>query len=200
MGIRKHKPTTPGRQGNSVADREGHQVDHEKALLAPGFEEGVAAASTGASPRHRAAATSSATASSTSAGTRTASCRPRWRRSSTTNRHRPRPCSTTSTGRSATSWRRPASGWGTRWSGEGADIKPGNALPLKNIPVGTIVHSIELRPGGEAQMGRSARSGIQLLAKEGTLATLRMPSGEIRQVLTTCRAAASARSATPSRS
>ena len=73
-------------------------------------------------------------------------------------------------------------------SGEGADIKPGNALPLKNIPVGTIVHNVELRPGGGAKMGRSAGSGIQLLAKEGTLATLRMPSGEIRQVLTTCRA------------
>jgi large subunit ribosomal protein L2 len=73
-------------------------------------------------------------------------------------------------------------------SGEGADIKPGNALPLKNIPVGTIVHNVELRPGGGAKMGRSAGSGIQLLAKEGTLATLRMPSGEIRQVLTACRA------------
>src|ERR671928_1317479 len=73
-------------------------------------------------------------------------------------------------------------------SGEGADIKPGNALPLKNIPVGTIVHNVELRPGGGAKMGRSAGSGIQLLAKEGSLATLRMPSGEIRQVLTDCRA------------
>src|SRR6266536_3117675 len=67
-------------------------------------------------------------------------------------------------------------------SGEGADIKPGNALPLKNIPVGTIVHNVELRPGGGAKMARSAGSGIQLLAKEGLLATLRMPSGEIRQV------------------
>jgi large subunit ribosomal protein L2 len=73
-------------------------------------------------------------------------------------------------------------------SGEGADIKPGNALPLKNIPVGTIVHNVEMRPGGGAKMGRSAGSGIQLLAKEGALATLRMPSGEIRQVLTACRA------------
>src|SRR5919204_6365753 len=58
-------------------------------------------------------------------------------------------------------------------SGAGADIKPGNALPLKNIPVGTIVHNVELRPGGGAKLGRSAGSGIQLLAKEGKLATLR---------------------------
>ena len=73
-------------------------------------------------------------------------------------------------------------------SGEGADIKPGNALPLKNIPLGTMVHNIELRPGGGAKMARSAGAGVQLLAKEGNLATLRLPSGEIRQVHLACRA------------
>jgi large subunit ribosomal protein L2 len=73
-------------------------------------------------------------------------------------------------------------------SGEGADIKPGNALPLRSIPVGTMVHAVELRPGGGAKMGRSAGVAIQLLAKEGGRATLRMPSGEIRQVEVTCRA------------
>jgi large subunit ribosomal protein L2 len=73
-------------------------------------------------------------------------------------------------------------------SGEGADIKPGNALPLRSIPVGTLVHAVELRPGGGAKMGRSAGVAIQLLAKEGGRATLRMPSGEIRQVEVTCRA------------
>ena len=73
-------------------------------------------------------------------------------------------------------------------SGEGADIKPGNALPLKNIPVGTVVHAIELRPGGGAKLARSAGSGTQLVAKDGPLATLRLPSGEIRQVQVTCRA------------
>src|SRR6266705_1604083 len=52
-------------------------------------------------------------------------------------------------------------------SGEGADIKPGNALPLKNIPLGTMVHNVELRPGGGAKMGRSAGSAIQLVAKDG---------------------------------
>src|SRR6266700_2229121 len=73
-------------------------------------------------------------------------------------------------------------------SGEGADIKPGNALPLRSIPVGTMVHAVELRPGGGAKMGRSAGVAIQLLAKEGGRATLRMPSGEIRLVEVTCRA------------
>jgi large subunit ribosomal protein L2 len=73
-------------------------------------------------------------------------------------------------------------------SGEGADIKPGNALPLRNIPVGTIVHAVELRPGGGAKLGRSAGNRIQLLAKEGQKAALRLPSGEIRLVLAECRA------------
>jgi large subunit ribosomal protein L2 len=73
-------------------------------------------------------------------------------------------------------------------SGEGADIKPGNALPLRSIPVGTMVHAVELRPGGGAKLGRSAGVAIQLLAKEGSRATLRMPSGEIRLVEVACRA------------
>ena len=73
-------------------------------------------------------------------------------------------------------------------SGEGADIRPGNALPLRNIPVGTIVHAVELRPGGGAKLGRSAGNRVQLLAKEGKKAALRLPSGEIRLVLAECRA------------
>ena len=73
-------------------------------------------------------------------------------------------------------------------SGEKADIRPGNALPLRNIPVGTEVHAIELRPGGGAKMGRSAGVKVQLLAKEGKTAALRLPSGEIRLVLADCRA------------
>jgi large subunit ribosomal protein L2 len=73
-------------------------------------------------------------------------------------------------------------------SGEGADIRPGNALPLRNIPVGTTVHAVELRPGGGAKMGRSAGNRVQLLAKEGKNAALRLPSGEIRLVLADCRA------------
>jgi large subunit ribosomal protein L2 len=67
-------------------------------------------------------------------------------------------------------------------SGSGADIRPGNALPLRNIPAGTTVHAIELRPGGGAKLARSAGASVQLVAKEGDFALLRLPSGEMRNV------------------
>ncbi|WP_341856226.1 50S ribosomal protein L2 [Brachybacterium sp. GPGPB12] len=67
-------------------------------------------------------------------------------------------------------------------NGVGADIKPGNNLPLKNIPLGTVVHAIELRPGGGAKIARSAGASVRLVAKEGPYAQPRMPSGEIRNV------------------
>lgn len=73
-------------------------------------------------------------------------------------------------------------------AGESADIKPGNNLALRNIPVGTTVHAVELRPGGGAKLGRSAGAAIQLVAREGKTATLRMPSGEMRMVDVRCRA------------
>ena len=73
-------------------------------------------------------------------------------------------------------------------SGERADIRPGNALPLRNIPVGTIVHAVELQPGAGARLARSAGTGIQVMAKEGRYATLRLPSGEMRLVLAACKA------------
>ncbi|AVZ40064.1 MAG: 50S ribosomal protein L2 [Dietzia sp.] len=73
-------------------------------------------------------------------------------------------------------------------SGVGSDIKVGNNLPLRNIPAGTVVHAVELRPGGGAKMARAAGAGIQLLGKEGAYASLRMPSGEIRRVDVRCRA------------
>ena len=73
-------------------------------------------------------------------------------------------------------------------AGTESDIKPGNNLPLRNIPVGTQVHAVELRPGGGAKLGRSAGAGIQLVAREGKYATLRMPSGEMRMVDVRCRA------------
>ena len=73
-------------------------------------------------------------------------------------------------------------------SGPGADIRPGNALPLASIPVGTVVHAIELKPAGGAKMARSAGAGVQLIAKEGGLATLRLPSGEVRMVDARCKA------------
>ena len=73
-------------------------------------------------------------------------------------------------------------------SGPGADIKAGNALPLENIPTGTLVHNVELKPGQGAKMARSAGAGVQLVAKDQGYGVLRLPSGEMRRVLLTCRA------------
>ncbi len=76
----------------------------------------------------------------------------------------------------------------TVMSGEKAEIKPGNALPLKNIPVGTFVHNIELTPGRGAQLVRAAGTAAQIMAKEGDYAHIRLPSGEIRLIHLKCRA------------
>ena len=73
-------------------------------------------------------------------------------------------------------------------SGAGADIKPGNTLPITNIPVGTLIHNIEIKPGHGGQMVRSAGTAAQLMAKEGVYAQVRLPSGEVRKVLINCRA------------
>ena len=71
---------------------------------------------------------------------------------------------------------------------ERADIRPGNTMPLANVPLGTIVHNIELKPGKGGQIVRSAGAGAQLMAKEGNLAQLRLPSGEMRNVMAICKA------------
>ena len=76
----------------------------------------------------------------------------------------------------------------TLLSGEGVDIRPGNTLPIKSIPVGTIVHNVEAQPGSGGQMIRAAGSFGQLMAKEGAYAQIRMPSGEVRAVLQECKA------------
>ncbi len=73
-------------------------------------------------------------------------------------------------------------------SGQGSDIKPGNAMPMRFIPVGTTIHNIELRPGQGGKIGRSAGMAVQLVAKEGEFATVRLPSTEMRRVLIDCRA------------
>jgi len=73
-------------------------------------------------------------------------------------------------------------------SGDSADIKPGNSLPLGRIPVGTIIHNVELRAGQGGRMGRAAGTAIQLVAKDGEMATLRLPSSEMRMVRAECRA------------
>ena len=73
-------------------------------------------------------------------------------------------------------------------SGENADIKPGNALPLANMPVGTLIHNIELKPGKGGQLVRAAGNAAQLMAKEGDYAQIRLPSGEVRAVSIKCKA------------
>ncbi|HVB00489.1 MAG TPA: 50S ribosomal protein L2 [Acidimicrobiales bacterium] len=73
-------------------------------------------------------------------------------------------------------------------SGQGADIRPGNALPMRYIPVGSVLHNVELRPGGGGKMARAAGMSVQLVAKEGAYATLRLPSTEMRRVPIDCRA------------
>ena len=73
-------------------------------------------------------------------------------------------------------------------SGQGSDVKPGNAMPMRFLPVGTVIHNVELRPGQGGKMGRSAGMAIQLVAKDGQFATVRLPSTEMRRVLIDCRA------------
>ena len=73
-------------------------------------------------------------------------------------------------------------------SGDNVDILPGNALPLKNIPLGTMLHNVELKPGKGGQIARSAGSSVQLVAKEGDYASVKMPSGEIRHIAMVCYA------------
>jgi large subunit ribosomal protein L2 len=73
-------------------------------------------------------------------------------------------------------------------SGDGVDIRPGNTLPIKSIPVGTVIHNVEMQPGSGGQMIRSAGSFGQLMAKEGTYAQIRLPSGEVRKVMQECKA------------
>jgi len=73
-------------------------------------------------------------------------------------------------------------------TGEKAEIKVGNAIPLKNIPVGTTVHNVEMKPGKGAQLARSAGNAVQIAAKEGNFATLRLPSGEMRMIRADCKA------------
>src|SRR6187397_3385768 len=71
-------------------------------------------------------------------------------------------------------------------AGDNVDILPGNALPLKNIPLGTMLHNVELKPGKGGQIARSAGSSVQLVAKEGDYASVKMPSGEIRHIAMVC--------------
>jgi large subunit ribosomal protein L2 len=190
MGIRKHKPTTPGRRGSSVADFvEVTKTTPEKSLLTPSPRKGGRNVHGRITTRHQ------------GGGHKQRYRVIDFRRTKDGVPARVAGIEYDPNRTAHIALLHYADGekayiiaptrlrvGDTVESGEGADIKPGNALPLRNIPVGTVVHNIELRPGGGAKLARSAGSGVQLVAKEGPLATLRLPSGEIRQVQVACRA------------
>ncbi len=191
MAIRKHKPTTPGRRGSSVADFvEVTRSTPEKSLVRPLSKSGGRNASGRITTRH------------IGGGHKRAYRVIDFRRADKDGvnakvahiEYDPNRTAriallhyTDGEKRYIIAPNRLRQG-DTVENGPSADIKPGNNLPLRNIPVGTVIHGIELRPGGGAKIARSAGARVQLVAKEGGLAQLRMPSGEIRNVDARCRA------------
>src|SRR5947209_17383334 len=191
MGIRKYKPTTPGRRGSSVADfAEVTRSTPEKSLVRPLHSKGGRNNSGKVMVRHQ------------GGGHKRAYRLIDFRRHDKDGvpakvahiEYDPNRTSRIALLHYADGEKRyilapQGLQQGDRVeNGPGADIKPGNALPLRSIPTGTVIHAIEMRPGGGAKIARSAGAGVQLLAKEGGYAQLRMPSGEIRRVDATCRA------------
>jgi large subunit ribosomal protein L2 len=191
MGIRRYKPTTPGRRGASVADFvEVTRAEPEKALVRPVHSKGGRNVHGRVTARHQ------------GGGHKRAYRLVDFRRADKDGvpakvahiEYDPNRTARIALLHFADGEKRyilaPArlrQGDAVE-SGPSSDIKPGNNLPLRNIPVGTVVHAIELRPGGGAKIARSAGAAVQLVAKEGPLAQLRMPSGEIRNVDVRCRA------------
>ena len=171
MGVRKYKPTTPGRRGASVSSvRRAHARPSPRSRSSRRAATRPAATSTGGSPR----------------ATRAAGHKRRYRvdrlppeqgrRAGEGRAHRVRPEPQRAHRAAALRRRREALHHRARrasrqgdplMSGPDAEIRPGNALPLRNIPVGTVVHAIELKPGAGAKMARSAGASVQLMAKEG---------------------------------
>src|SRR5947199_5583548 len=191
MAIRKYKPTTPGRRGSSVADFvEITRTEPEKSLVRPLHSNGGSNNAGRVTVRHQVG------------GHKRAYRLIDFRRNDKDGvpakvahiEYDPNRTSRIALLHYADGEKRyiiaPAKlkQGDTVEAGPRADIKVGNNLPLRNIPTGTVIHAIELRPGGGAKLARSAGSSIQLLGKEGTYASLRMPSGEIRRVDVRCRA------------
>ena len=191
MAIRKYKPTTPGRRGGSVADfAELTRSEPEKSLVRPLSKSGGRNSSGRVTTRHH------------GGGHKRAYRVIDFRRNDKDGvpakvahiEYDPNRTARIALLHYADGEKRyilapnRLNQGDTVESGHAADIKPGNNLPLRNIPTGTMIHAIELRPGGGAKIARSAGSRVQLLAKEGKYATLRMPSGENRMVDLRCRA------------
>ena len=191
MGIRKYKPTTPGRRGSSVADFvEITRDTPEKSLLVPVKNKGGRNNQGRITTRHQ------------GGGHKRAYRIIDFKRSDKDGvpatvahiEYDPNRTSRIALLHFADGEKRyilaPARlKQGDRIeTGPSADIKPGNNLPLRNIPVGTVIHAVEIKPGGGAKIARSAGSSIQLVAKDGPFAQLRLPSGEIRNVDVRARA------------
>ena len=191
MGIRKYKPTTPGRRGASVADfAEITRSTPEKSLLRPLHKTGGRNNTGRITTRHR--------GGGHKRQYRLIDFR-RWDKDGVPAKVAHIEYDPNRTARIAllhyvdgekryiVAPKNLRQG-DTVENGPAADIKPGNNLPLRNIPVGTTVFCVELRPLGGAKIGRSAGASVQLVAREGKYAQLRMPSGEIRNVDARCRA------------
>ena len=191
MGIRKYKPTTPSRRGSSVADfAEITRTTPEKSLVRPIHSKGGRNASGRVTVRHQ------------GGGHKRAYRLIDFRRNDKDGvpakvahiEYDPNRTARIALLHYADGEKRYIIAPNKLTQGDmiengpRADIKPGNNLPLRNIPVGTLIHAIELRPGGGAKIARSAGASVQLVAKEGAYAQLRMPSGEIRNVDVRCRA------------
>jgi large subunit ribosomal protein L2 len=191
MGIRKYSPTTPGRRGASVADfAEVTRSTPEKSLVRPLTKTGGRNASGKVTSRHRGGGHKRAyrvidfrRADKDGVPAKVAHIEYDPNRTARiallhyvdgTKRYILAPENLRQGDRVE--------------AGPTADIKPGNNLPMRHIPLGTVIHAVELRPGGGAKLGRSAGASIQLVAKEGAFAQLRLPSGEIRNVDLRCRA------------
>ena len=191
MPVRRFKPTSPGRRFMTVSDfAEVTKSKPEKALTEKLTKKGGRNNNGRITTRHQGGGHKRRYRIIDFKRTKDGVPGEGRRRSSTTRiARRGSRCSTTPTASSRTSSRRRACASARSSSrAPAADIKAGNALPLENIPTGTLVHNVELKPGKGGQMARSAGSGIQLVAKDGGYATLRLPSGEMRRVLLTCRA------------
>jgi large subunit ribosomal protein L2 len=159
MPIRKPKPTSPGRRFSTYPDfAEVTKTDPEKSLVEGLTKSGGRNARGRKTSRHRGGG-----------------AKRLYRKIDFKRRKDGVPANRLSVGM-------------TVQSGVGAEISVGNALPLRNMPVGTVVHNVELQPGRGGQLARSAGTGVQLMAKEGDYATLRLPSGEMRLVRADCRA------------
>ena len=191
MALVKVKPTSAGRRVAGQGRQSRTCTRARRSRRSSSRRSAARAATTTATSRRatRAAATSSTTASSTSSATRTASRR-RSSASSTTRTAAPtsRSCCYADGERRYIIAPHGVAVGTELMSGVEAPIKPGNCLPLRNIPVGTTVHCVEMLPGKGAQIARSAGAAVQLLAREGVYAQLRLRSGEIRQVHVDCRA------------